>query len=264
MVAPEVAPDAAADPPQGSRAWPRTPWSFIREARAAGPAERRAAVARLLELYHVPLRRFFARVLKLDGSADDVAHDLFQKLLEQDLVAGLKQETSLRGFLKVACRRQCGKWREAEAAAQRALPRAGAAPEAAAVDDRRLDAAVDEELRRHYLEEALRRLREDLIRRGKEDLLAIFEARTRLDGSRPDDYATIAARFKVRVYDVQNRLALARKGFRRELLRIAAERSDAPREELRELGLLRFLGQRPCSTRTPPPPPGPPGPPPRP
>src|SRR5258708_6509396 len=50
-------------PPSPRATWPETPWSLIRRARSAPPADRRAAVGRLLELYYVPVRRFFARVL---------------------------------------------------------------------------------------------------------------------------------------------------------------------------------------------------------
>lgn len=221
--------------------WPTTPWDMIRTARLGPDGQRRAVLESLLALYYVPVHRFFARALSArDGEADDVTHDLFAKLLERDLIQGLPHETSLRGFLKVACRRQYANRRASEAAERRAL-RAAAALEIA--DDAAIDAAVDEELRRFYVEEAMRRTRQDLVRRGKEDLVAMFEARVRFDGARPDDYAAIAERFGVRVYDVQNGLALARKVFRRELLRVVAERAEDPRTELRELGLERFTAR---------------------
>lgn len=228
-----------ASPGSPSATWPDTPWSLIRRARAAAPADRRTALSRLLELYYVPVRRFFARVLI--GSAEaagDVAHDLFARFLERDFLDALTHETSFRGFLKLACRRHCANWRAAESASRRAAMRAA---ETGAAGHAELDAALDEELRRHYVEEAMRRVRERLLRDRKPEVLAIFEARTRPDGSRPEDYSALASRFDLRVYDVQNRLAAARKVFRRELLAIARERADDPRAELRELGLLRHV-----------------------
>lgn len=229
--------------PRTSGAWPDTPWTLVRSARQAPSADRRAALSTLLALYYRPVQRFFRRVLRLrDDAATEVTQDLFARLLEQDFPEGLTHETSLRGFLKVACRRHLGRLRAGEAARRGAIAeREGEGEEAEPSAADALDATLDDELRRTYLDEAVARVREDLLRRGKEEVLAVFEARTRLDGSRPEPYRDIAERFQKRVYDIRNHLAAARKIFRRELLRIAAERADDPRAELRELGLLRWL-----------------------
>ncbi len=231
----------------GSGDWPSTPWTIIRLARA-GAAVRgdRAALERLLEIYYEPVERFFRRVLGLGADeAGDVTHDLFARLLERDFLDGLTHETSFRGFLKVACRRRCASFRAARAAKTRALRALALVPAAAAAGapgaDGEIDAVIDDELRRSYVDEAARRVRDELQRQEKPDTLAIFEARTRFDGSRPEDYAALAERFGLRIYDVRNRLTAARRIFRRELLRIAAERADDPKEELREIGLLRYV-----------------------
>lgn len=231
--------DGPPSPPSAGGQWPKTPWSTVRRARDGTEADRRAARDQLFELYYVPVRRFFGRALAIeDGAADDVAHDLFVRLLEKDFLEGLRHETSLRAFLKLACRRQCANWRRGEAASRRALR--NLAVNVGAPGEGPLD-ALDEELRHFYVEEAVRRLREDLVRRGKNEMLAIFEARTRFDGSRPEEYDALAGRFGLRIYDVRNRLAAAREVFRRELMRIARERAEDPREELRELGLLKLV-----------------------
>jgi DNA-directed RNA polymerase specialized sigma24 family protein len=227
--------------PRTSGAWPDTPWTLIRSARQAPAVDRRAALSTLLGLYYKPVQRFFRRALRLrEDAALEVTQDLFARLLEQDFPAGLTHETSLRGFLKVACRRHLGRLRSSEAARAGAIAgREGGEAEPSA--EEALDAALDDELRRTYLEEAVGRVREELLAKGKEEILAVFEARTKLDDSKPEPYKELAGRFGKRVYDIRNHLAAARKIFRRQLLRLAAERADDPRAELRELGLLRWI-----------------------
>lgn len=226
----------------GAEGWPSTPWTLVRAARAgevlAGGGER--ARDRLVELYYVPVERFFRRTLRVpEADARDVTHELFARLLEREFLQGITHETSFRGFLKLACRRHCATWRAASAAA---LARAGAiADDGEPLDDGAIDDAVDDELRRYYVAEAARRVAAELLAQGKPETLAIFEARTRLDGERPEDYASLAARFDLRVYDVRNRLTAARRLFRRALRALASERADDPRAELAELGLLRYL-----------------------
>jgi len=223
--------------------WPPTPWSLIRRARD-GPESgtRRLALERLVEQYYVPIRRFLSRALGVgDDRAGDVAHDLFAALLERDFLQAIRHETSFRGFLKVVCRRHCATWRATDAASRRALH--AAALGRALPDDAALDDAVDEELRRFYVDEAVRRLRERLLRCRKREALAIFEARVRFDGSRPEEYRVLAGRFGKRMYDIRNQLSATRKLFRRLLLTIAGERADDPRAELRDLGLHRYLAQ---------------------
>lgn len=241
---PVAGPSPPVDPAcRSGGGWPPTPWSLIRRARGGAGAERsRFALERLLEQYYAPVRRFFSRVLRVgDDGADDIAHDLIALLLERDFLESIRHETSFRGFLKVACRRHCASARIAEAASRRALR---ALPvRDGALDDEALDGVVDDELRRFYIEEAARRLREELLKRRKRDALAIFEARTRFDGSRPEEYRALAERFGTRIYDVRNQLSSARKLFRKHLLRIASERADDPRGELRDLGLERYLEQ---------------------
>ncbi len=246
---PPPAPAAGPRPPRalGSGEWPATPWTLIRGARAADVHHRRKTVGLLLAIYYRPVRRFFARVLALpEETAEELTQGLFATLLERDFIENLRHETSLRGFLKVACRRHVSKWRAAEGTRRRALRtlaegRATLGPGAVPPDDAALDAELDAELRRSYLEDALERLRGELVRRGKEDVLAVFEARTRFDGSRPEEYRALAERFGKRVYDIRNHLSAARKIFKRELLRVAAERADDPRTELEELGLEPYL-----------------------
>jgi hypothetical protein len=218
-------------------AWPTTPWTEIRRARLDDGGPGRAAVDRLLELYYVPVQRFFQRALGVSESdVGDATHDLFAKLLERDFAGSITHETSFRGFLKLLCRRHRASSMAARAVSDRVLQKLMSQEDEAAIDR-----AIDDELRRFYVEEAMRRVRDELLRRGREDTLAIFEARTRFDGSRPEEYRSLARRFGMKLYDVRNRLWSARRIFRRALLRIAGERVEDPREELRELGLLRYV-----------------------
>lgn len=212
--------------------WPSTLWDLIRRAREGRGEGRAEALEALFTLYYRPVRRFFQRALRAGAQqADDLTQEFFTRFIEKDFLRNVTREENFRGFLKVACRRHFISWLESRAA--RPLPRIPP-PET-------LEPAVDEEFRTWYLEEALRAMREALAEEGKPAALAVFEARVKLDGSEPENYKSIADRLGLRVYDVRNLLVLARRIFRRELLRLAEERADDPKLELAELGLLPYL-----------------------
>ena len=228
---------------------PETPWTLLRRARDGAPDDRHAALAELLPLYYRPVRRFFGRALRVDGqSLDDVTQEFFARFVEKDFVKNLHHETSFRAFVKVCCRRHWASWLEAR---RRDGPRGEArlqplhdetgAPLDVADTEGALDELVDAELLRFYLDAALERLREELTAQGKAVYLEVFLARTRFDGERPPAYEAIAREVGRSVYDVRNYLTHARKIFRRALLEIASQQADRPRDELRELGLLKYL-----------------------
>ncbi len=228
---------------------PETPWTLLRRARDGDEPDRRAALDELLPLYYKPVRSFFGRVLRVDGqSLDDVTQDFFARFVEKEFVKSLRHEKSFRAFVKVCCRRHWINWLEAK---RRAGPRDAhvhglhdrdGAPLDLAAADGELDELVDAEMLRITIDRALERLRETLTRQGKAVYLEVFLARTRFDDGPTRSYEAIAEQVGRSVYDVRNYLTHARKVFRRALLEVASQQSDRPRDELRELGLLRYLG----------------------
>ena len=248
MNEPDPGLDAFPSPAPGQY-WPATSWSLLEQARAPEPADARPAMERLMLLYYKPIRRFFERVLSLEAEdCDDVTQEFFARFLERDVLDHLHYQRSFRGFLKVACRRHYLNWlkfervrRPRDGARQLGMHDADGAPVDIPVDAASCDSVIDDELCRWYLSEASSRLEELLRAQGKELYFAIFTARVRFDGEAPTDYKTLAERFGVRLYDVRNYLSAARKVFRRILWQLAGEHSSDPREELRELGLLRWL-----------------------
>ena len=235
-------------PPSRTTAWPSTVWATIREIRGGSPEERRTALDELLRLYYQPVHRFFQRVLRIQGPRlDDVTQEFFTRFIEKDFLKNVTVEKSFQGFLKLACRRHYINWCEAERAARarsgdmaRLQDRDGSSFEIP-IPEERFSSMVDEELRRWYLDEAMVRTRKELLRQGKETYFRIFEARSGLDGSALADYQSLSRRFEISIFDIRNHLTAARKIFRAALEALASERSEDPREELRELGLDRHL-----------------------
>jgi len=239
-------PDAV--PASRTTRWPSTVWATIREIRTASPEGKRAALDELLRLYYKPVHRFFQRVLGIQGHRlEDVTQEFFTRFIEKDFLKIVTYEKSFRGFLKLACRRHYINWCEAERAGvdrsgkvQRLHDRDGSAFEIP-IPEERFHSMVDEELRSWYLDEAVDRTRNELVRNGKEVYFRIFEARAGLDGGAPSDYQSLSKRFELPIFDIRNHLTAARKIFRAALQALAAERSEDPQEELRELGLDRHL-----------------------
>lgn len=236
-------------PSSRSSAWPSTVWATIRDVRAASPEGKKAALDELLRLYYRPVHRFFQRVLAIKGPRlEDVTQGFFTRFIERDFLKNVTYEENFRGLLKLACRRYYINWCEAERAAS---PRQGRTlhrlqdADGSAIDvpipEERFSSMVDEELRHWYLDEALERTRTELMRQGKEVYFRIFEARAGLDGGALSDYRSLSQNFQLPIFDIRNHLTAARKIFRAALQNLAAERSEDPHEELRELGLERHL-----------------------
>lgn len=220
--------------PEGKR-WPDTPWTLLLRWKDLGRDDRKGALDRIVGQYYKPVYRFFQRVLGLHG--DDLTNatqDFFVRFIEKDFLRNLDHAGSFRAFLKVACRRHYLNWLEKH------RPRAVAldvAPEPA----ERCDVLLDEELRKAYLEAALDRVRVKLRGEGKDDYLKVLDARLRRDeAGRAPELADIALELGRGVYDVRNYLTRVRALFREALHEIASERAERPREELEELGLLKF------------------------
>lgn len=226
--------------------FPETCWDLVRRCRDGTGEDRRQSLDRLVLLYWKPVYRFYQRALRVpDDEAKDVTQAFFARFLEKDFLKNLQYEKSFRNFLKTACRRFLINQREAEAA--RRPPDGGklvsltdddGRTAEVAAEDARFAGMIDEEFRAFYLEEALERTRAALAAGGKEIYFEVLRARVGAEGGdAPPSYDDLAARLGLRVFDVRNYLAAARKVFRACLQKLAAERSDDPADELRALGL---------------------------
>lgn len=224
------------------RLWPSTPWDILRRWNDLSGLERQDALDRMIRLYYMPVYRFFQRVLGIHG--DDlktVTQDFFTRLIEKDFLKNLRHEGNFRGFMKLACRRHYINWIEKNRPRAVSLDASDGMARDVPIPEDRLGDMVDEELRRWYVEEARERVRKDLLAQGKEIYVRVFDARIG-DGSggTPTNYETIAKTVGRGVYDVRNYLTKARTLFRETLLALAAERSEDPKRELEDLGLLKY------------------------
>ncbi len=226
-----------------TNAWPSTIWDLVQRSHQGSTDERRQALDDLLRQYYKPVHRFFQKALRVgDRDLEDLTQEFFTRFIEKDFLRNLQHEKSFRGFLKVACRRHFINWLEARNAAKRGGDRTLSLDESlVAVSEDKFDGLIDGELRTWYLEEAVERTRVELVAQGKEAYFKLFEARAGLKDGEPSDYKALAAEFGISVFDVSNYLLAARKIFRQALVHLAAERSPDPMEELRELGLNKYL-----------------------
>lgn len=240
---PSPSPEGIPSAGTATNAWPSTIWDLVQRSHAGPPEARRRALDDLFRLYYKPVHRFFQRALRVgERDLEDLTQDFFTRFVEKDFLRNLQHEKSFRGFLKVACRRHFINWLEARNAAKRGGERAVPLEDSGmAVTEDKIDGLIDDELRAWYLEEAVDRAKQELTAQGKETYFKVFEARAGLRNGEPVDYKALAAEFGISVYDVSNHLLSARKVFRQALIQLAAERSTHPTEELRELGLHKYL-----------------------
>lgn len=215
--------------------WPDSPWNLIRKAREGPAAEKKEVVDRLVTLYYKPVYRFFQKVLDIHGERlKDVTQDFFTRFVEKDFLKNIRHETSFRNFLRVACRRHFINWIDAERVRKMGRLEHDLA-------EKRATEVLDEELRSEILKDATLRLRKRLEADGKRAYIEVFEARTFYEGSKPPEYAEIAKKTGLSVFDVRNYLTAARKIFREILLDLASKVADDPKTELRELGLGKYF-----------------------
>ena len=223
--------------------WPSTIWELVRRSHEGPAAQRKRALDDLFRQYYTPVHRFFQKALRVgERDLEDLTQDFFARFVEKDFLKNLQHEGSFRGFLKVACRRHFINWLDARNAAKRGGDRAVPLEDSGiAVPEDKFDGLIDDELRAWYLEEAVERTKQELTAQGKEAYYKVFEARAGLRNGEAADYKSLAKEFGISVYDVSNHLLSARKVFRQALVQLAEERSPHPTEELRELGLLKYL-----------------------
>jgi RNA polymerase sigma factor (sigma-70 family) len=223
--------------------WPSTIWTLVQRSHDGPADERKRALDDLFRQYYKPVHRFFQKALRVgERDLEDLTQEFFTRFIEKDFLKNLQHEKSFRGFLKVACRRHFINWLEARNAAKRGGDRTVPLEEyGVAASEDKIDGMIDGELQNWYLEEAVERAKTELTAQGKAAYFRLFEARAGLRNGAPADYKALASEFGISVYDVSNQLLAARKVFRQALVQLAAERSPDPMDELRELGLQKYL-----------------------
>jgi DNA-directed RNA polymerase specialized sigma24 family protein len=233
--------------PSGAKFWPETVWDLVRVARDASGQEREIARKQLLTAYYKPVYRFFGRVLRVGtGRVQDLTQDFFTRFIEKDFLRNVKQEKNFQNFLKLACRRHYINWCEAERVRQGGsrpnvpLDEFGSSAEAP-LEEGPFGSILDEELMKSLLASAMDAVREKLVAEGKQKTWSVFEARTNPSKGEADDYASLAKKFSITVYDVGNRLAAGRKLFREALIDVARRRCGDPHEALAALGLQKHV-----------------------
>ena len=224
--------------------FPPTRWSAVVAARSGEAGERRLGLTRIAETYWKPVYKLLRlRWRKSHDDAAELTQEFFARLVEDDVLAGYDPaKARLRTYLR-ACldalvqnderdrgRLKRGGGREIVSLDYEAAETEIA--EATVPDDP--DAFFEAEWVRSVFASALARLRAEL----KPHVFAVFDLYdVRGDEPRPT-YAQIAQALSIKVTDVTNHLALARREMRRitlETLREMTVSEDEFRREARTL-----------------------------
>lgn len=228
------------------RDFPTTRWSAVVAARSDDHAERERALGAILAAYWKPVYKYLRlRWRRSNEEAKDLTQEFFARLLEKDYLAAYDpRKARLRTFLRTcldrfvrnqdrdAARRKRGggaelrplDFGEAEGELARIAP---VPPEA-------VEELFDREWRRQLCALAVEALERECRERGKLEHFRLFE-RYDLEDEGADGrptYSELAAELGLRATDVTNRLAYARRRFRRLVLERLREMT-ASEEEFR-------------------------------
>lgn len=212
-------------------AFPTTAVSQVLAIRSENPAVRARSFDVLTHAYYKPVYKYTRfRWNKSEDEAREITQDFFAAALERGTFARYEPDQArFRTYLRVCLDRFISKRHRAG----RALKRGGATAivsfDFEGIERELAEAPRDPELTaedyfdiewtRHLLGTAVDALRDECMRKGRSVHFSVFE---RLDlnaeaGERPS-YAAVATELGVGVGDVNNRLAWARREFRRIVL----------------------------------------------
>ena len=224
--------------------FPPTRWSAVAAARSGEAAERRLGLSRIAETYWKPVYKLLRlRWRKSHDDAAELTQEFFARLVEDDVLAGYDpSKARLRTYLRTCLdalvqndERDRGRLKRGGDRELVSLDYAAAEAEigsVAAPEDP--DAFFEAEWVRSVFASALARLSAEL----RPQVFEVFDRYdVRGDEPRPT-YAEIAARLGIKVTDVTNHLALARREMRRitlETLREMTVSEDEFRREARTL-----------------------------
>ncbi len=227
--------------------FPATRWSAVVATRSADAAERTRALDALLAVYWKPVYKYIRlRWAKSNEDAKDLTQEFFVRLVEKDLLGSYDPARAhLRTYLRTcvdglvlnehkAARRlkrggDVSRVSLDFEAAESELAHAGV-PGTGSPDD-----VFEREWIRSLFAAAVEALRTECEVRGKTTHFRLFELYDLEDAGRGGrTYADLARQFNLRVTDVTNHLAYARREFRRIALEKLREMTATDEEFRRE------------------------------
>jgi RNA polymerase sigma factor (sigma-70 family) len=230
--------------------FPPTRWSAVVAARSGEQAERKRGLSRIAEAYWRPVYKLLRlRWNKSHEDARELTQEFFARLLEDDLLASYDPAKGrLRTFLRTCldalvmnderdrARLKRGGDREIVPLdceqAERELSSGSLAAPADA------DAFFEAEWVRSVFALAVARLRAECLERGRAVAFEVFDRYDLQDRDPRPTYAEIAAELSIKVTDVTNHLALARREMRRITLETLREMTVSDEEFRREARTL--------------------------
>lgn len=238
------------------RGFPATRFSAILRARSEDPAERERAVESLIEVYWKPIYKYLRlRWRQSNEDAKDLTQEFFASLIEKGFLSAYDPEKArLRTYLRVCADRLAQNQGRAakrlkRGGGSRILPMDFVAAEAelARIEPPPADAMeefFDREWIRSLFALAVEALEADCARRDRPLDFQLFETYDLEAGSDPrPTYSALAERHGVTSATITNRLAAARRLFRRLLLEKLREMTGSDEEFRREARSL--LGTEP-------------------
>jgi RNA polymerase sigma factor (sigma-70 family) len=230
--------------------FPSTLWSLIAAARSSEPEERRRALDTLIAAYWKPVYKYIRLRWGRDNEqAKDLTQEFFTRLLEKDFLDAYDpRKARLRTFLRVCVDRLVA---NQDKAAHR-LKRGGDVTllsldfESAEGELRSsnipspqtMDEFFAREWARSVFTIALERLRQECEAKGKQTHFHLLELYDIEEGGRDLTYEQVAHQFGLKVSDVTNYLAYARREFRRIVLEQLREMTATEEEFRREARTL--------------------------
>jgi DNA-directed RNA polymerase specialized sigma24 family protein len=221
----------AQNSPDGPRYFPETQWSMVQRAAQGTGVNQRDALVELLTRYSPVLQSYlvYRKRFQTHEAEDLVQGFLLSKVLEQDLIAGARQESGMfRAYLVTALNRYV----ISQIRHEQALKRGGADGPAALsehtdLEDQSSADSFDIDWARQLLAQAIDATREECLASDRADVWGIFHARVlepALTQSEPMSYEELVERFKlVSPAQASNLLITGRRTFVRVLRRLISE-----------------------------------------
>ncbi len=236
--------------------FPATRWSAIEAARSADPAERQRALDRFAALYWKPVYKYIrARWRRSGEDAQDLTQDFFATLIDRDTLAAFDPSRArLRTFVKscvdalvAGADRDARRLKRGGGLAPLSLESELAEGELARTGlpaPERADALFEKEWTRSLFAAAVSGLRAACAERRRTIDFKIFERYDLNDDQdRHPTYAELSQEFGIKIADVTNHLAAARREFRKIVLALLRETTASEDEYRREARSL--LGHAP-------------------
>jgi RNA polymerase sigma factor (sigma-70 family) len=237
---------------RGPGQFPTTRGSLLIAVRSGEVEVRRRALETLIAAYWKPVYKYIRlRWERSNEESKDLTQEFFTRLLEKDYLERYDpRRARLRTFLRVCVDGLvANEWKAAHR-----LKRGGEAQflsldfdsaegELSSVelkDPRDMEDFFTREWVRSVFEMALERLREECERKAKQKHFRLFELYDVEEGGRELTYEQAAVQLGIKVSDVTNSLAYARREFRRIVLDILRETTESEEEYRREA--LALLG----------------------